>query len=137
MNGTSELRQTNASQTRISSDLEQMLRSQFLGQQERTPAESFPTLESAGAEDSIRQLTKTVRFAGGAYDPAIIRFYEDIIIELQKEVERYKALWATTLPNDGPAVTVSYVARQTVQLSQAMATKLKSTTKPSLRASEE
>lgn len=137
MSVTLEQRVATASTTRISTDLEQMWRNQFFAEQGRTPAQSFPSLASHETEGSLREITKTVRFAGGVYDPAIIRFYEDIIVELQREVERYKALWASVRSIADAEAPEFYVVRQTVQPSPAVARKLRSSTKPSLRISAE
>ena len=35
----------------------------------------------------------TSDFSGGLYDASIISFYEDIILELQKQVVQYRELW--------------------------------------------
>ena len=89
MSLTLEQRVSTASTTRISSDLEQMWRNQFFAEQGRTPAKSFAGVGEEEPQNNLRQMTRAVRFAGGVYDGAIVKFYEDIIVELQKEVERY------------------------------------------------
>jgi hypothetical protein len=137
MNSTLVQRAATASTTRISTDMEQMWRNQFFAEQGRTPAESFVGIENTEPEINLRQMTKTVKFAGGAYDPAIIKFYEDIIIELQKEVERYKALWESLRSAAEGEAAESYVARQTVQPSLEFARKLRRSTRPALRLSAE
>jgi hypothetical protein len=124
------------STTRISTDLEQLWRNQFFVQQERT-AESFASTNAIEPQRQLRQMTDNVRFAGGAYDPTIIHFYEDIIVELQREVERYKSLWASSLRAAQTETPETYFARQTAPLSPAMARKLRSRTRPGLRVSTE
>jgi hypothetical protein len=137
MNPTLDQRVSTGSTTRISTDLEQMWRNQFYAGQGRTPAESFAGIETVGPEIDFRQMAKTVRFAGATYDPAIIKFYEDIIVELQKEVERYKTLWASIRSAADAEIPESYVARQTIQPSADFAKKLRRSTKPGLRVSVE
>lgn len=126
-----------ASTTRISTDMEQMWRNQFFAEQERTPAASFAGIEAAEPGTNLRRMAQSVRLEGGFDYPAIIRFYEDIIIELQREVERYKALWVSARSAAEAEVPESYFARQTIQPSPAFAKKLRQTTKPGLRASAE
>jgi len=126
------------STTRISTNLEQLWRNQFFALQERTAADGLASLETGAPQKQVRQMTDTVRFAGGVYDPAIISFYEGIIVELQREVARYKSLWAAALKSaQAEAPEEAYVPRQTVPVSPAMARKLRGGTRPGLRASTE
>jgi hypothetical protein len=137
MNVTLEQRISTASTTRISSDLEKMWRNQFFAEQGRTPAKSFAGVEEEEPRSDLRQMTRAVRFAGGVYDGAIVKFYEDIIIELQKEVDRYKSLWASAQAATEEDEPESYLPRQTVKLSPEFAKKLSSGTRKSLRISAE
>jgi hypothetical protein len=124
-----------ASTTRISTDLEKLWRSHFFASQESTPADSPFDLEVAEPQKNIRQMTSNVRFAGGVYDSTIIKFYEDIILELQREVERYKLLWESSRVKVEEEAEESYVARETVRLSPGMAEKLRRATRAGLRVS--
>lgn len=128
---------TASSTTRISTDFEKMWRDQFLAQQERTPAESFADLEVVEPQGELRRVASTVRFAGGAYDPTIIKFYEDIIAELQREVERYRALWHAARAAAESEPVEQYAERDAVAPSPAFARKLKRSAKPSLRFAAE
>jgi hypothetical protein len=132
------LAEPSASTTRISTDLEKLWRGQFLAEQGQTPIGIVPTESKPENNINITDMTATVRFAGGVYDPAIIRFYEDIILELQKQVVKYRELWeaATRAAQQNEPDDV-YFPRQTVPLSQKMAEKLRRSTRPGLRVSGE
>lgn len=133
-----EMNQASASSTRISTNLEEICRQQFFAGQGQTPADILPDLSETGRESAFRRMTDTVRFSGGVYDPAIITFYEDIILELQKQVLKYRTLWEQTLVNAAQDEAEEiYVARQTVKPSDVVAKKHRGGTKPGLRASSE
>jgi hypothetical protein len=122
--------------TNISTDLEELWRKQFFAAQGQTPAGTLPDLRVPETENSLRRMTSTVQFSGGLYDPAIIRFYEDVILELQKQVVRYKTLWEETA-KVREEIEESYVARQTVKPSADVVKKLRSRTKSRLKLSAE
>lgn len=126
-----------ASTTRISTDLEMLWRNRFFAQQEVTPARGIVEMDEVESTKQIRQLTETVRFAGEVYDPAIIRFYEDVITELQMEVQRYKTLWKLASLALEAESAGDYVPRQTVRPSPAVARKLSSSAKQSIRVPSE
>jgi hypothetical protein len=123
-----------ASTTRISTNLEDLWRGQFFAEQGQTPAGIMSDMQR---ESGFREIASTVRFSGGLYDPAIIRFYEDVILELQKQVVRYRALWEAATKAAHEEAEDMYVPQQTVPLSKEVAEKLRRSTKPGLRASVE
>lgn len=125
---------TSASTTRISTDLEELWRGQFFAEQGQTPADAMGDMKR---ESRFRDIASTVRFAGGMYDPTIIRFYEDVILELQKQVVRYRELWEAATKIAHEEAEAVYVPRQTVPLSKGVAEKLRRSTKPGLRVSTE
>ncbi len=128
------LTQTNASTTRISTDLEKLWRGQFFAEQGQTPVGIRADIKR---ETDIKDIASTVRFSGGVYDQTIIRFYEDIILELQKQVVKYRELWESATKAAHDETEEVYFPRQTVQLSQKVAEKLRRSTKPGLRVSAE
>jgi len=125
-----------ASTTSISTNLEDLWRNQFFAGQGQTPAEILPELRAPERATNFRRMTATVKFPGAGYDPAIIRFYEDIILELQKQVVRYKNLWESAAKAHRE-VEESYVARDTIRPSESIVKKLRTATKPGLRISAE
>lgn len=125
---------TSASTTRISTDLEELWRGQFFAEQGQTPVGIMADMKR---ESSFREIASTVRFSGGVYDPAIIRFYEDVILELQKQVVRYRELWEVATKAAHGEAEDTYVPQQTVPLSKNVAEKLRRSTKPGLRISAE
>lgn len=123
-----------ASTTRISTDLEELWRGRFFTEQGQTPAGIMADMKR---ENNFRHIASTVKFSGGVYDPAIIRFYEDIILELQKQVVRYRDLWESATKAAHEDIEEVYIPRQTVPLSEKVAEKLRRSTKPGLRVSAE
>ena len=126
-----------ASTTRISSNLEELWRRQFFAGQGQTPADVLLDSRAPERENSLRRMAATIKFSGGAYDSAIIRFYEDIILELQKQVLRYKTLWQEVAKAEWEDMEETYVARQTLRPTEGVIRKLRGRTKPGLRISAE
>src|SRR5260370_6594848 len=125
---------TSASTTRISTNLEDLWRGQFFAEQGQTPAGIISDMKR---ENNFKYIASTVKFAGGLYDPAIISFYEDIILELQKQVVRYRQLWESASKGVQQDIEEVYFPRQTVPPSEKVAQKLRRSTKPGLRVSTE
>ena len=125
---------TSASTTRISTNLEDLWRGQFFAEQGQTPAGIISDMKR---ENNFKYIASTVKFAGGLYDPAIITFYEDIILELQKQVVRYRQLWESASKGVQQDIEEVYFPRQTVPPSEKVAQKLRRSTKPGLRFSAE
>ncbi len=125
---------TSASTTRISTNLEDLWRGQFFAEQGQTPAGIISDMKR---ENNFKYIASTVKFAGGLYDPAIISFYEDIILELQKQVVRYRQLWESASKGVQQDIEEVYFPRQTVPPSEKVAQKLRRSTKPGLRFSAE
>ena len=125
---------TSGSTTRISTNLEELWRDQFFAEQGQTPAGIMADLKR---ENNFKHIASTIKFSGGVYDPAIIRFYEDIILELQKQVVRYRELWESATKAAQEDIEEVYFPRQTVQPSEKVAQKLRRSTKPGLRVSAE
>ena len=121
------------STTRISTDLEELWRNQFFTLQQSTPVGSSAEKARSEPQDRILQVTGTLRFTQSTYEPAIIRFYEDVIAELQREVSRYKSLWESLRTAAEPEGEAAYVARQGVSLPPTVAKKLRAPTKPPFR----
>jgi len=132
-----EPHRSSESTTRISTDLEELWRKQFLTERTQTPADVLPDQKASERDRNFRRMTETVRFSGGVYDPSVIRFYEDIILELQKEVVRYRALWEEAVKASRAEGEELYMARQTVKPSEDVVRKLRSKTGRSLRVSAE
>lgn len=124
----------NASTTGISTNLEELWRRQFLAGQGQTPAGTMAELKR---ENNFKHIASTIKFSGGVYDPTIIRFYEGIILELQKQVVRYRELWESATKGAQEDIEEVYFPRQTVQPSEKVAQKLRRSTKPGLRVSAE
>ena len=129
-----ERERTSASTTRISTNLEDLWRGQFFAEQGQTPAGIMSDMKR---EHDFKDITSTVKFAGGLYDPAIISFYEDIILELQKQVVKYRQLWESATKAAQEDIEEVYFPRQTVPPSEKVAQKLRRSTKPGLRVSAE
>jgi hypothetical protein len=137
MTALSDTSSTNSSTTRISTDLEKLWRDEFFAKQGRTPADRAAELDLAQPQLELRAMTNVVRFAGGVYDRTIVEFYENVIIELQREVERYRALWAATRAHEDAQFTGAYIQKQPVRLTPHMAGKLKRPPAMPLRIPEE
>lgn len=129
-----ERERTSASTTRISTNLEDLWRGQFFAEQGQTPAGIMADMKR---ENNFKDIASNVRFSGGLYDASIISFYEDIILELQKQVVRYRELWEAASKAAHEDIEEVYFPRQTVQPSEKVAKKLRQSTKPGLRVSAE
>jgi len=123
--------------TSISTNLEELWRGQCFAAQGQTPAGVMQDLKAPETGNSLRRMAATVQFAGGLYDPAIIRFYEDIILELQKQVVRYRTLWEEAAKAGREEMEESFAVRQTVRPSEEVVRKLRNRTRSGLRISAE
>ncbi|HTQ53184.1 MAG TPA: hypothetical protein VMI94_01920 [Bryobacteraceae bacterium] len=121
------LAETEPLTTHISADVQKLYEDSFLGERTQTSTTSSGPQANPRTE-FWRQLAPLPRRVG--YDPAIIRFYEDVITELQRELARYKAMVAELSKPTAVEIEVEYsTGRQTV-LPPALASRLRSSTAP-------
>lgn len=66
------------------------------------------------------------------YDPIIIRFYEDIIMQLQRELARYRAMVLELQQSRSREAEVEYSVGEPAQAPSAILQKVKSPTQPGL-----
>ena len=121
--------------TRISANLEELVRNEFFASQKQTPADVLPHPERSDIKEKWRHLSMDQ--SARIYEIDIIRFYEDIIIELQRELVRYKALAEIKRLAVEAEAEESFVPRPTVTLSAEMARKMRVRTRPGLRVGSE
>jgi hypothetical protein len=76
--------------THISADMEKLYERAFITEQTQTTL-SQVELQPRSREESWRQIAPLVQARYG-YNPTVIRFYEDIITELQQQVSQYRAI---------------------------------------------
>ena len=118
--------------TRISTNLEELVRNEFFAKQKQTPAAVFPqSSERREVKEKWRNLAMAEKAHFSEID--IVRFYEDIILELQRELSRYKALAESARFADEAQPEESFVPRETAKRSEQMARKMRSRTQPGLR----
>jgi len=119
--------------TYISADLKKLYDRAFEASQKQTASVlwEYPHETRAGQE-TWRGVLPIVRDPYG-YDPAIIRLYEDIIAELQRELARYKEYVWELLYRREIDTDVMYARGQVTVLPTEIAQKLRARTEPGLR----
>ncbi len=117
-------------QTYISADVEKLYERDFLAERTQT-AYSRPLKENRLLKEQWSWISPRVSHPYG-YDPVIVRFYEDIIVELQRELARYKAMVVALLASPSQEEDVQYFPGEPVHIPRDLARKLQSRTKPGL-----
>lgn len=120
--------------TYISSDLQKLYEREFLAERTQTASTRRPPPEESEAgKEAWRHIALKFYHAHG-YDPAVIRFYEDIIAGLQRELARYKAMVMELLAARGGegGGEDGYAAGNPTELSPGFARKLRAGTRPGL-----
>jgi hypothetical protein len=114
--------------TNISTEAQKVYELMFLGEQTQTTATQTESQARPRAE-TLRRLAPLNRCPGG-YDPAVIRFYEDVITELQRELARYKAMVAELSKNPVVGNEGEYTPGQPTTLPPDIAKRLRASTAP-------
>lgn len=78
--------------TYISADLHSLYERAFLSTQRQTASSIQETWKETSCLEETWKQAALRTHRGYWYDPSIIRFYEDVIAELQRELARYKAI---------------------------------------------
>lgn len=118
--------------TYISSDFQKLYEREFLSEQTQTASARRPyPEESEAGKETWRRIVPKVHHPQG-YDPTIIRFYEGIIAELQRELAKYKAMVIELLAARGGEREGEYALGDTTELSPDFAKKLCTGTGPGL-----
>jgi hypothetical protein len=116
--------------TYISTDLEKLFLESFFSGQRQTAG--IP--ESRQQIDAMREVRKYLparSTRGYSYDQTIVRFYEDIISELQRELARYKDIVQKLLfIREIEAEEIVYSPGEPTVLPPELAQKLRGRTKP-------
>jgi hypothetical protein len=117
--------------TQISADVTKLYELGFITEQTQT---SITEVESQRKprEETWRQLAPFVR-AGHGYDPTVIRFYEDIILELQRQLARYRAIVTELLKAPVEEASVGYSQGTPTVLPPEIASRLRARTAPAAR----
>jgi hypothetical protein len=115
--------------THISADVQKLYEDTFLGERTQTST-SHSGPQAKPRAEFWRQLTPLPKRVG--YDPAIIRFYEDVITELQRELAYYKAMVVQLSKTTGMETELEYAPGQQTVLPPTVATRLHSRTEPAL-----
>ncbi len=118
-------------QTSISADMERIYERDFRTYQTTTARGGSTGREAGLLKDEWMWVSpKIQRYYG--YDPIIIRFYEDIIMQLQRELARYRAMVLELLQSRSSETEVEYSAGEPLYTPPAILRKLKSPTQPGL-----
>ena len=115
--------------THISADAQKLYEYSFVAEQTQTAATQLgPQGRSRG--ELWRQLAPFSRYPLG-YDPTIIRFYEDVITELQRELAKYKTMVVELLKTP-PAteINLEYSTGERTVLPPDVADRLRAHTMP-------
>jgi hypothetical protein len=114
--------------THISADTRKLYEESFLA--EPTPTSGTEVASQTRPRSELwRQLAPLVRHPT-EYDPTIIRFYEDVITDLQRELVKYKAMVIELLKTSAPEDEVEYSLGQTTALPRDVASRLGARTRP-------
>ncbi len=116
--------------TYISSSTDEVYERDFLLEQTRTAGSYFRQPSEVQAHwETWRRVALFLQYKYG-YDLALIRFYEDIIAELQRELARYKEMVAELLPHRRPSTESEYSRGEVAALPHELARKMRSKTPP-------
>jgi hypothetical protein len=109
--------------THISADSQKLYESTFFGEHSRATA-TQPGSQSRSHAELWRQVAPIARHPSG-YDPTIIRFYEDVIAELQRELAKYKTMVIELLKTTAIEEEVEYSPGQKTALPPEVASRLR------------
>jgi hypothetical protein len=117
-------------ETYISADIERMYERDFLTGQTTTARGGTQNETGLLKEEWTWVAPRLYRYYG--YDPVIVRFYEDIIMQLQRELARYKAMVVELLHSPSREADVQYSPGESVRMPPAILRKLRSLPQPGL-----
>jgi hypothetical protein len=114
----------------ISADIATMYERDFLSGQTNT-ARAGTQREARFLKEQWSWLAPRVHYYYG-YDPVIVRFYENIIMQLQRELARYKAMVVALLHSPPSEMDVQYLPGEPVRMPPDAVRKLRSLPQPGL-----
>lgn len=117
-------------QTYISADIDRMYERDFLAGQTNTARGGTQKETGLLKEEWTWVAPRLHRYYG--YDPVIVRFYEDIIMQLQRELARYKAMVLELLHSPSRETDVQYSLGEPVRMPPAVLRKMHSLPQPGL-----
>lgn len=116
--------------TYISADVEKLYERDFLTEQTQTAHPRAQEEARFLKEQWSWFAPKLIRAYG--YDPVIVRFYEDIIMDLQRELARYKAMVVELMKSPVHEPDIQYLPGEPVRIPAELAGTLNSRTEPAL-----
>jgi hypothetical protein len=112
--------------TNISTESQKLYESAFLAEQSQTNGSIAGSKAQAAGWRPVFPASRRLLID----EPAIIRFYEDVIADLQRELAKYKALAAELSKNLTVEIEGDYTPREKTQLPPDTARLMRASTQP-------